>query len=181
MKALAALAFALASCGGDAWSVDDRFSPEEEQELRRGAEVWRRLGQDVELEFGVRASESNRGAKQIVIVGPRAMENLSRGLGRDKVAVGIHEEDSRGFDRRIAIRLDRVGPDVPLWFVLAHELGHSFGMLHVDDPTAIMGNPYGGNVGCAVRSDVLELCRVQGCLSRHVGCDELEAAPDSGP
>jgi predicted Zn-dependent protease len=57
----------------------------------------------------------------------------------------------------------------PLWYVAAHEFGHSFGMEHVSDERAIM---YRTNTDvtarCVTQADLEELCRVGNCVRSPV-------------
>lgn len=62
----------------------------------------------------------------------------------------------------VAIVMFNISDDVTFRHVALHEMGHLYGMHHVDDPDAVM-NPFGNPVTAFTTADRREFCHAQGC------------------
>ena len=104
---------------------------------RRAVEDWNRLSEDA---LGVRVftlAERTADAQVVVVVEPRMSERLmgvtylsvdDGGLIGLPVKISVNEPTARGLTTS----------EVVLYQVLAHELGHALGLVHVRDPRSLM-------------------------------------------
>jgi predicted Zn-dependent protease len=130
VKYLALCALLTAGCAGPSgpWNVDERFSEAEQAAIAQGAATW---PVPIELRFGQHVNAFQTDARVIVRV--------------DRDVMNVAYPESRGRNVR-AVTFDQqkilLEPDTmnaPLWWTVAHELGHGMGIEdHVSDPGSVM-------------------------------------------
>ena len=167
----AVLALLLAGCGGHTWLVDERFSEADEVDIEAAAELWRGAGMAVDLAYGQHVTGHGQFTWEIVIVSERAMANIDADSGGTP-AVARCQSD--GVSGRIWVARDLVLSQQQMRFTIAHELGHSFGMKHLQDTGALLHHNWQDGVTkmCVTKADSDELCRATGCVGKVKGCDE---------
>ena len=165
-----ALLALVSGCTGEVWRADSRFTTEERAAIDQAAEAWEAVGHPILVAHGhhVTGLESTR--RYIVKTTRRAVGGIHQPL-QDSGAAGKHVvEPGR---EMILLVMDQMKGGTPLWQIIAHEMGHSLDMNHVDDERAIMYHSGSRNsLRCITSVDIQEMCRAQGCESVPKGCDE---------
>lgn len=161
---------ALSGCAGNVWRADSRFTPEERGDIDRAAEMWRDVGQEIWIAHGCFVNGFERGGRNIVRADNRSARVFSAPLENPRTTA---EYINAPLKELIVIVPERAISE-PLWYVVAHEFGHSLGLKHVADETAIM-YPSNSALGklCITKADIEEMCRTAGCPGEVPrGCDE---------
>jgi len=159
---LAPLAMMATGCLGTQIYVDERFTPEEEQEIRAAAEMWSDAtsgAASVDLVYGQRVDLLDKGRRVMVRAGARAAENLFP-LFRDGDPGGHH----LSWDTEMIIIVPERLEGIDMKYVVTHELGHHFGVKHVQDERAIMHyRPNPLSLHCLTTNDLAAFCTSNGC------------------
>jgi hypothetical protein len=169
-KLLAVLS--ISGCYGNTWVADERFTVEERAQVEQGADLWREIGQSIDIVYG-QVSGNELSGRHIIRATGQSAADISAVFEKPSVAGNYL---NYGFKELIVLVPERAYPHKvsPLYVSTAHELGHSLGMEHVSDPRALMF--YKGStemMGCLTKADVLELCNTAGCAGEVPrGCDE---------
>jgi len=174
MSSAALLSVLCTACFGELYYVDQRFTPEEAEQIRVGAALWAPTGLHRDLIFGIGFSDVASDRNMIIRSNSRGASNIDRYF-RDHttgVAARVHSPLE---PTKIVILMDKLHGD-PLRIVFAHELGHAMGLEHVSDERAIMA-PKGSDasLNCLTSEDIAEACRNgYGCPStRPAGCETV--------
>lgn len=126
-------------CLGNAFYVDERFTPDEETQIRAAAESWEAVGAEP-LDFVWRShvNATDTGRRVIIKAGEREALNADPSF-RESEARAASDMQNIGVER-IIVDIDRIGDDVnDLQRMVAHELGHHFmGPQHLTDKDALM-------------------------------------------
>lgn len=161
------------ACFGELYYVDSRFTPEEAEQIRVGAELWAPTGLHRDLVFGLQFSDVANDRNMIIRSNSRGAANIDEYF-KEHTTCAAARLHSPIEPTRIIILMDKLNQD-PLRVVAAHELGHSMGLDHVSDMRAIMA-PKGSeeSLNCLTGADVAEACRHgDSCPStRPIGCEE---------
>lgn len=160
-----ALIFSQACTPGGAFLVDSRFTASERLEIQRAADTWEAYGAHIDLVW----DQHTNGTETKSIVRPRGT--------REAVAIMPPLKDTDAaitkttFDHTtIVVMPDRIQSN-PLWYVVAHEMGHALGMEHVADPRAIMHwTDTSVSARCVTQADLEEMCRTGECV-RKATCE----------
>lgn len=99
---------------------------------------------------------------------PDLIENYEKELNAPYI-LGLTRHSKCGF-AQTDIVYDRLTKARDFISISAHEVGHSLGLDHLNDSTAIMSLYYNRELGsvCVTKADALELCRVTGCKLSNV-------------
>lgn len=148
------------------WHVDERFAAEERAEIQQAADVWTA---PVDLIWDQRVTAFDTGRRVIVRVDRTTMEVASPGARERPNVRGVTQDGDR-----ILIQPD--GMVAPMWYIVAHELGHGMGLSHVDDESALMHWAMTDKTAyCVTSADTEEYYRVNG-LRIRVGCASRSSA-----
>lgn len=135
---IAALSLLSGCCGNERlWYIDSRFSPEEERQIRLANDMWCTGSHSalcMDLVFGARVDVSEVYRQAIVKVGSRGAQYRFQ----DQLGHAAFFHPGGTFDSNLIVVLsDQVAPE-DLRVTVAHEMGHTFGAGHINDPMAVM-------------------------------------------
>lgn len=124
------------------WAVDERFSEEEQEQIRQGAATW---PVQIDLVFNQRVHAFQTDRRVIV----RTDSDVMNVAYKPTSALAVNMD----YTRILIIPERAAAHNVPLSWVVAHELGHGFGIPDIDDHSALM---YGRTDFDAVRWCITE-------------------------
>lgn len=163
-------AIALQGCTGNVWYVDERFTDEEQVKVQAGADLWSTATDEqvvIDLVFGQRVDLTDENKRVLVKTSRRAGENFTRERNDNCDSYYYTNKVNREF---IVIYTDL--PPEALHLTVAHELGHSLGLKHIENGDALM-NPGTDEESCITRLDLEALHHeVDFDMSRIVVCGE---------
>jgi hypothetical protein len=165
-RSILLLCLLTSGCGmSPVWHVDERFSPEEQAQIQRGADTW---PVPIDLLFNQRVSSFDTDRRVVVRVPDRHTLEVASELARKNPIVKTVTID----ETRILVLPEAYAP---MWYRVAHEFGHGLGIKeHVSDPDAIMyhlSSP--DSRGCVTQADADALYEATGDRIR-VGCPDRD-------
>jgi Matrixin len=156
--------------------VDNRFTAEEETEIKAAANMWDEAtggALNFDLVFGEHVDISEVKRNAIVKVGARAAFNRFPEMVSDTRPAFYHPGNTLESSLVVVIA-DHIDANV-LRPTVAHEMGHSFGLQHVSEEQALMHeNLYKDVTKCVTEVDLREAHRYVAFEADHP-CD---AAPE---
>lgn len=134
--ALVAMCLALTGCGEREIYVDKRFSNSEDRAIRKGAYLWTKAGENINLVFNEPVSYTR---DRIIRAQIGEHDEMVHFCEFDAGAIACTGRKDLLMGDTIVIWPARI-PGYPhdLFKIAAHEIGHVIGLRHLDEPTAIM-------------------------------------------
>jgi len=159
--------------GSSAYYVDSRFTAEEEAEIKAAASMWSdATGEALNLDliFGQRVDVVETKRNVIVKVGARAAFNRFPEMVSSTRPAFFHRGSAMESSLVVVIA-DQVEPAL-LRAAVAHEMGHSFGLQHVPEQSALMHeNLFNDVAKCVTEVDLREARRYVAIGAEHP-CDQ---------
>ena len=159
--------------GSSAYYVDSRFTAEEEAEIKAAAGMWSdATGEALNLDliFGQRVDVVETKRNVIVKVGARAAFNRFPEVVSSTRPAFFHRGNALESSLVVVIA-DQVDPAL-LRAAVAHEMGHSFGLQHVPEQSALMHeNLFNDVAKCVTEVDLREARRYVAIGAEHP-CDQ---------
>jgi len=158
--------------GSKAYHVDTRFNAEEEAEIRAAAGMWSEAtggALNFDLIFGQRVDLVEAKRNVIVKVGARAAFNRFPEMASNTRPAFFYRGSALESSLVVVIA-DQIDPGL-LRATVAHEIGHSFGLQHVPEQSALMHeNLYNDVTKCVTEVDLREARRYV-AISADRPCD----------